>query len=53
VRPGAFFADFFKAFTALLFFLTLFFAISCPVAVWTKLERPEPRVETGGGFCGV
>src|SRR5689334_16519094 len=51
-RPTAFFADFFAAFAAALFFLTLFFAISRPVAMGATLETPEPRVEAGEGVCG-
>src|SRR6185312_352886 len=45
-------ADFFAPFAELLFFLTVFFAISRPVAMQATLETPEPRVETGAGFCG-
>jgi hypothetical protein len=51
VRTADFFADFFADFVTLFRFLTVFFAISRPVAVAGTLKTPGPRVETFGDFC--
>jgi hypothetical protein len=55
MRPADFFIDFFGAayFAPLFRLTTVFFAISCPVAVAGTVEAPGFQVETGAWLLNV